>query len=101
MLALKIVLILVGTLFIGFGYSIYFKMKYNLINGFEEDKKSNKYDDAYAKRVGVIELIGGLACVVLGIVAIFLNSTFAIVAFIISVAGIILALIINQIKSSK
>ena len=31
-----------------------------LLDYFEKDKKSNTFDDAYAKRVGVIELIGGL-----------------------------------------
>jgi hypothetical protein len=101
MLVFKTGLILVGTLFIGFGYFIYFKKKYNLINDFKEDKKSNKFDDAYAKRVGLIEFIGGLACVVLGTVAIFLNTTFTIVAFIVSVFGVIVALIINQVRSSK
>jgi hypothetical protein len=33
MLALKIAFIIVGILFICFGYAIYFKGKYNLING--------------------------------------------------------------------
>ena len=35
MTLLKIILILVGLAFITFGYLIYFKEKYNLINDFE------------------------------------------------------------------
>jgi hypothetical protein len=101
MLVLKIALISVGILFIGFGYSIYFKKNYNLINNFKEDKKSNKFDDAYALRVGFIELIGGLTYVVLGTLAMFFNDAFIIIAFIMSVIGIIVALIINMVKSSN
>ncbi len=48
MFALKIVLMIVGVLFVLFGYFIYFKGKYSLINKFDEDKKNQKYDDAYA-----------------------------------------------------
>jgi len=101
MLALKIGLILVGILFVGFGYAIYFKGKYNLINNFEEDKKSNKFNEAYAKRVGIIEFIGGLTCVVIGLWTIFFNVKFVIIVFNVSIIGIIAALIINMVKSNN
>ena len=42
MTLLKIILILVGLAFITFGYLIYFKEKYNLINDFESNFKSGK-----------------------------------------------------------
>ena len=58
---MRIFLILIGLVFIGFGYAIWFKEKYNLINNFQNDKKNDKLNDAYAKRVGKIEFIGGNA----------------------------------------
>lgn len=40
MLILKIILMTVGVAFTTFGYKIYFRKKYNLINGFEEAYKA-------------------------------------------------------------
>ncbi|MDU5807269.1 MAG: DUF3784 domain-containing protein [Peptoniphilus harei] len=68
MTLLKIILILVGLAFIIFGYLIYFKEKYNLINGFEGDFKSRRKTESYAKKVGLIELIIGIIFVLIGIV---------------------------------
>lgn len=67
MILLKIILILVGVTFITFGYLIYFKKKYNLINGFEADYKSGRKTESYAKRLGLIELIIGIILIILGI----------------------------------
>ena len=39
MILLMIILLVVGVAFTTFGYFIYFKEKYNLINGFEGDFK--------------------------------------------------------------
>ena len=64
---LKIILILVGVAFITFGYLIYFKEKYNLINGFESDFKSGRKSESYAKKVGLIELIVGIIFILIGI----------------------------------
>ena len=47
---LKIILIVVGVVFTTFGYLIYFKEKYNLINGFEADYKSGRKTEYYAKK---------------------------------------------------
>lgn len=68
MTLLKIILILVGLAFIIFGYLIYFKEKYYLINGFEGDFKSGRKTESYAKKVGLIELIIGIIFVLIGIV---------------------------------
>ena len=40
MLILKIILMTVGVAFTTFGYKIYFRKRYNLINGFEEAYKA-------------------------------------------------------------
>lgn len=63
---LNTILIVVGGAFITFGYLIYFKEKYNLINGFELDYKSVRKTESYAKKVGLVELIIGIILVVIG-----------------------------------
>lgn len=94
---LRIVLILIGLLFISFGYSIWFKKKYYLINNFEKGKSN----DSFAKRVGIIEFIGGIFCFVLGIISMFFDEIFTIVSFIVCIISIIVALIFNQARSRK
>ena len=64
---LKIILIIVGVAFTIFGYLIYFKEKYNLINGFEADYKSGRKTESYAKKVGLIELITGIILILIGV----------------------------------
>ncbi len=73
MILLKTILILVGLAFIIFGYLIYFKEKYNLINGFEVDFKSGRKTESYAKKVGLIELIIGIIFVLIGIAVIIIK----------------------------
>ena len=63
---LKIILIIVGVVFTTFGYLIYFKEKYNLINGFEADYKSGRKTESYAKKVGLVELIIGIVLILIG-----------------------------------
>ena len=67
MLALKIIAFLLGVLFTLFGYFIFFRKKYTLINGFAEDFKSGRKTEQYAKRVGLIEFVTGIALLVAGI----------------------------------
>ena len=60
MLVLKIAAAILGLAFTLFGYFIYFKGKYFLINGFTEDLKAGLKTEAYAKRVGLVELTVGI-----------------------------------------
>ena len=64
---LKIILVTVGVAFIMFGYEIYVKKKYNLVNGFEEDYKNVRKTESYAKKVGLIEFILGIVLALIGI----------------------------------
>lgn len=57
---LKIISLILALAFIFFGYNIYFKKKYKLINNFEKDYKNGLKDEKYAKKVGLIELILGI-----------------------------------------
>ena len=70
MLVLKIMAVVLGLAFALFGYFIYFRKKYNLINGFEEDFKAGRKDENYAKRVGMVEFVLGICILVAGIVLI-------------------------------
>ena len=70
MIVLKVLAVVLGLAFLLFGYFIYFKEKYNLINGFETDFKSGRKNEEYAKRVGMVELVVGIAILMAGIVLI-------------------------------
>lgn len=67
MTLLKIILITVGVAFTTFGYFIYFKEEYNLINGFEADYKAGRKTELYAKKVGLVEFIIGIILTLVGI----------------------------------
>ena len=73
MLILKIILMTVGVAFTTFGYKIYFRKKYNLINGFEEAYKAGRKTKRYAKRVGLVELIIGINLIVIGVYGIIIK----------------------------
>lgn len=70
MLVLKIVSVLLGLSFTLFVYFIYLRKKYNLINCFEADFKAGRKNEEYAKRVGMVEFVIGIAVLVAGIVLI-------------------------------
>ncbi|NWO24043.1 DUF3784 domain-containing protein [Mogibacterium timidum] len=66
MTLLKIILIALGATFSIFGYLIYFKKKYNLINDFEANHKAGRKTESYARKVGLIELLLGIAMLLVG-----------------------------------
>ena len=71
MLALKIIAVLLGLAFSLFGYFIFFRKKYSLINGFDAEFKAGRKDGAYARRVGMVEFAVGIA-VLLAAIALIL-----------------------------
>ena len=73
MLIVKIILMAVGVAFTTFGYAIYFRKKYNLINGFEEAYKAGRKTKRYAERVGLVELIIGIILTVIGVYGIIIK----------------------------
>lgn len=64
MIVIKIIALLVGSAFTLFGYFIFFKKKYSLINGFEEAFKAGQKTEDYARRIGLAEFIIGIALLV-------------------------------------
>ena len=72
MLVLKVIAVILGLAFTLFGYFIFFQKKYSLINGFEEDYKAGRKNEDYAKRVGRIEFVAGIAILIIaGILLMF------------------------------
>lgn len=67
-----LMLALNGLVFLFFGYKIYFKKSYDLINGFEKDYKKGLKDENYAKKVGKIYLLFFIAMEILAIFLYFL-----------------------------
>ena len=67
MTLLKIILLALGATFSTFGYLIYFKKKYNLINDYEANRKAGKKTESYARNVGLIELLLGIALLMIGL----------------------------------
>ena len=49
MVVLKVLAVVLGLAFLLFGYFIYFRKKYNLINGFEADFKAGRKNEEYAE----------------------------------------------------
>ncbi len=70
MLALKIITVILGLAFSLFGYFIFFKQKYSLINGFKEDFKTGRKDENYARRVGIIEFTVGIVLLLVAVILI-------------------------------
>ncbi len=70
MIALKIITVILGIAFSLFGYFIFFKNKYSLINGFEEDFKAGRKDENYARRIGIIEFIIGIVLLIVALILI-------------------------------
>lgn len=68
MLILKILLFILGTVFSTFGYLIYFRKKYSLINSFNLDVVYKRKDSSYAKKLGLIEFVLGLGLIMLAII---------------------------------
>lgn len=60
MLILKIIGALLGLAFVVFGYLIFCKKKYSLINGFDAAFREGRKTERYARRVGLVELILGI-----------------------------------------
>ena len=61
MTILKIVTAVLGLAFLLFGYFIYIRGKYELINDFKAEFEAGRKDERYARRVGLIEFVLGLA----------------------------------------
>ena len=94
------ILLFLGILFTIFGYLIYFRKKYNLINNFVTDRKLGKYSNDYAKRIGIIEFVSGIILMGLGFINVIIGQkTFSLTSLLLCLSSPIIILIVNSIKS--
>ena len=70
MIVLKTTAIILGLAFLVFGYFIYFRKKYDLINDFKAEQEAGRKGDQYARRVGLIEFAAGIVLLLIGIILI-------------------------------
>lgn len=70
MTLLKIIIAILAILFTGFGYFIYFRGKYNLINGYNPKSMSERY----AKIVGLSEFALGILLIIVFIILCILKK---------------------------
>ena len=73
MLALKLIAVLLGLAFTLFGFFIFFRKNYSLINGFDADFKAGRKTEAYARRVGLTELLLGIALLLAGLLLVLFD----------------------------
>ena len=69
---IQAVLIILGVISLYYGYNIFFKKKYDLINDFEAEFKAGRKTEKYAKRIGIIEFVIGAGMLIGGILLIIL-----------------------------
>ena len=69
---IQAVLIILGVISLYYGYNIFFKKKYNLINDFEAEFKAGRKTEKYAERIGIIEFVLGAGILIGGILLIIL-----------------------------
>ena len=70
MTVLKILLPVPGFSFLLFGYFVFFRKKYSLINGFDAAFREGRKTERYARRVGLVELILGILLLIVSVILI-------------------------------
>lgn len=70
---LKIIGVIAGLIFTLLGYFILFKKKYSLINGFDTAYKAGEKTEDYAKRVGMVDFVVGLAILIAAVILILFD----------------------------
>lgn len=69
---IQAILIILGVISLYYGYNIFFKKKYNLINDFEAEFKAGRKTEKYAERIGIIEFVIGAGMLIGGILLIII-----------------------------
>lgn len=75
MLLLTVVTLFIGVMYLWMGALICFRGHTGLICNYIADEKSGKFDAAYARRVGWIELFSGAACTAAGVAALCIGKS--------------------------
>ena len=102
MVFVGILLIVLGLAFGALGYLIAFRRKYALINHFVDDKNRGKFDDAFAQRTGLFELLWGFLSVLFGSLVLCIHTVpFTWVALLLVVLGTCGTLVVHTLLSIK
>ncbi len=90
-MALSIIAILLGGMFFGFGVAIAIFRRFDLISGYRP-----YMGEAYARRAGFIQMIGGGICIVGGITGIFLSGALTYIGLALGLGALLLLAYFND-----
>lgn len=90
-MALAIIAILLGGMFFGFGVAIVAFRRYDLISGYTPKK-----GERYARRAGLIQMIGGGICIAGGAAGLAAGQTFAYIGLFLGVGALLLLGYLND-----
>ncbi len=71
MTVLKVITAVSGLAFLLFGYFIFFRRKYDLINDYKAEYKAGRKTEQYARRVGLIEFVLGVMLLLCSLLMLF------------------------------
>lgn len=93
----SIVLVVLGIFFALSGFQVYFRRMYSMINNFDRIKLRYKSPEAYARRLGMIQFVGGVAELIGGVVSLLLRyENLGIILLCATVIPVFIALMIND-----
>ena len=91
------ILVALGALFSVVGFQIVFRHSYSFINNFDKVKLRYKNPNGYAFRIGLIEFIGGIAQLTMGIISfLLLREKLSLTFLAAGVAFIFIGLMVND-----
>lgn len=93
----SIVLIVIGAFFTTSGFQVFFRQMYSMINNYERLKLRYKDPEGYARRLGLIQFVGGLAEFICGIVSLILRQeNLGMILLCATVVPVFIAMMIND-----
>ncbi len=92
--------IVISLLLLGFGYGIYIKKQYKLINSYKEAKRRFTDFNAYAKGVGAVEFYSGIINLLFCVISYF-YPPLRLYLLILGVLGFLVALVLHDVASFK
>lgn len=93
----SIVLIVLGVFFAMSGFQVFFRRMYSMVNNFDRIKLRYKSPEAYARRLGLIQFIGGVAEFSSGVVSLIVRyENLGMILLCATVIPVFIAMMIND-----
>lgn len=92
--------IIISLLLLGFGYGIYIKKNYKLINSYKEAQRRFTDFKGYARGVGAIEFYGGMINLLFCVISYFYPPS-RLYLFILGILGFFVALVSHDVMTFK